>query len=618
VREFRPQSLFFGDGDFDYNTVEHFLMVRFAACVLTGLLQWQAMAAPLGVQMPLLTVGIATSDRTLFEDELIAATEEYLLDTTSGPIRLRHLTQEQMAPALERKELDFLIAPAAQCSIAERSSAAKVLVSQALKRHESSAYAYAGTLITADPNISRMTDLADREITVTENSEFLPYLLSNTYRHMLSTGHMPKFRRRHQPEISEVLDGSVSVLGLRSCLLERYPGFEQLLRAGRLRVISKQPGPESFCRVSTKLVPGLAVLYFPHTDMVRAKRLQVALLAMPKTLSCYWSTAQSLEPVTNVLLEEKAERFMSLRPMGFMDYVARYKYFFAAGLLFLLLLVYHGVMLQWLVRRRTTELEQTMTEKLDVERKNREIQEQVYRMERTGVVGQISAMVAHELKQPLTAIASYADGLSRMRLRGKCTEELLEEGLSAIQTADSKAIEIINRVRSYAKDEHASEEFSFAEVVEKDLMSFRQTTPQASIEWENSARHTRILGSHLECRIILSNLLKNALQACAKEPLRIKARLANVRDREGEIEDPAGRYLLFEMTDNGPMLSDQSKRALSVPMLSSKPEGLGLGISIVRRLVQNHGGLIFFEPQPVGGLRVRIVLPTTEEQREGN
>lgn len=117
------------------------------------------------------------------------------------------------------------------------------------------------------------------------------------------------------------------------------------------------------------------------------------------------------------------------------------------------------------------------------------------------------------------------------------------------------------------------------------------------------ARHSEVRGSVLELELAVVNLIRNAVEAVrGVESPRVVLEVSCV-----------GNKVRFEVSDNGPKLSEEKIRALASPISSEKPEGLGLGLSIVKHLVERHLGELVFRSgggAAGDGLAADIILPT--------
>lgn len=314
----------------------------------------------------------------------------------------------------------------------------------------------------------------------------------------------------------------------------------------------------------------------------------------------------------------------------------------------LLFLVLHGWLAERLVRRRTAELVRAM----EVQKKNQADlalqSRQIEALERSGIVGQLSALVAHDLKHPLAAILNLAGGLSR-RVEARITEGAIpiddglaiEERLEDIASEAKKAAEAIDHVRSHAKvgrgegGERVPLDLARAiRGIVRDFARTRGWKPGIPVTGGES-EPLLILGRQIEIELMALNLLKNACEACKNEPLpRVAVRLGRsggadqsgtgrtdgvVNGAGGSDGSAAPRALRassqpcvwLEVSDNGPRVGDETLEAMrrfAAP--STRKGGLGLGMGIIRSLAEANLARVSIARGEEGrGVRIRVEFP---------
>ena len=183
------------------------------------------------------------------------------------------------------------------------------------------------------------------------------------------------------------------------------------------------------------------------------------------------------------------------------------------------------------------------------------------------------------------------------------TDEALTWALQRINAESERANAIIEHVRSYAKTKATSKSvINLSDCITKAL-----TSTKARVRFDGVVKADIASGmvaevDALEMTLVVSNLYKNAAEACRE----IKDACIDVRLFRGT----EGIFLTF--SDNGKMLDPKDIEDLAVPLKTSKESGLGLGLSIVRRIVESHGGDVKFEALNPRGLCVTIHLPEIE------
>ena len=231
------------------------------------------------------------------------------------------------------------------------------------------------------------------------------------------------------------------------------------------------------------------------------------------------------------------------------------------------------------VKRRTKDLVKALQAKEAADARFRAL-------ERASVVSQMSSIVAHEIRQPLAALRNYVGSL-RLRLgKNRLRTEDFEWALGRMRSEIERADQIVEHVRNYAKrTDAARERLSLSDLI-------RDT---AGIRME---------ADRLEVQLIVENLLKNARDAADPAEPKVRLELALLPDNRARLV----------VEDNGSVVSDEVLAHISQPLYTTKAGGLGLGLSIVRRLVESYGGSSFFGRTDSGSLCVVLTLPILPEE----
>lgn len=252
----------------------------------------------------------------------------------------------------------------------------------------------------------------------------------------------------------------------------------------------------------------------------------------------------------------------------------------------------------------------------DVEQMTRERE----RNQRVMMMGELSVSIAHELNQPLTAIVSNAEYLlARQSLEAtpEATTKQQDEAASYVTEvcndviADAmRAGDIIQRVRAMTRGESlVLDSLNLNDVVHNALrlMHSEVVIRRASVKLQLADSLFEIRGDAVQLEQVIVNLLMNALESVAKTAERLVA--ISIRTRnigQDKIE--------LSVEDNGRGLSKDIQAHLFDAFASHKEGGMGMGLAIVRGIVERHGGTISADNLPVSGARFRMVLP--RQQRE--
>ncbi len=227
-------------------------------------------------------------------------------------------------------------------------------------------------------------------------------------------------------------------------------------------------------------------------------------------------------------------------------------------------------------------------------------------------MGQMSSALAHELNQPLTAAANYLKAARRTLDQGgesghTKVQELLDKGAAQILRAG----QIIRRLRDFVEkreDNRADEDVN--KVVEEALaLAFVGASDSGvTVTAHLGANLPPVLIDKIQIQQIVLNLVRNALEAMAgleRRELRLTTELDN--------DD----FVAVTVADTGPGLSDEVASKLFQPFVTTKSDGMGIGLSICRSIVEAHGGRMTATPNPGGGVMFRFQLPVVRDGDEG-
>lgn len=251
-------------------------------------------------------------------------------------------------------------------------------------------------------------------------------------------------------------------------------------------------------------------------------------------------------------------------------------------------MIWHSVAAERLVRRRSAELMETVKRQQASER-------QFEALERMTAVSQMSNIVTHELRQPLAAVTNFAMGVRRRIANGT-----LEFALGRILAENERASDIVEHVRDYARKRRRQiTPVDLTQMSAKVVSSMRASNARVSFESEVPAG-LFVEGDSLEIELVLRNLVKNAGESAAQADGAPRVVLAGER---------IGDEVVITVTDNGPVRTKAEIDAFLVPLRSEKSGGLGLGLAIVRRIIEAYGGTIVFDVVEPQGVRVEARLP---------
>jgi two-component system, LuxR family, sensor kinase FixL len=249
----------------------------------------------------------------------------------------------------------------------------------------------------------------------------------------------------------------------------------------------------------------------------------------------------------------------------------------------------------------------------DSDRRLQELHAELLHVSRLSAMGQMAAMVAHELNQPLTAISNYMEAVNAVLDRGG--ELPIPRLRTAVSRAGEQAVragQIIQQLRGFVSRGDSEKRIEAVSPLVKeaaDLVLLGTKQKGISIHVEDKVRDAAVLADKIQIQQVLLNLLRNAAEAIAKQDRRHITLIAE-RD-QGMVR--------ISVVDNGPGLSEEVKERLFQPFVSTKKTGMGVGLSICQNIVAAHDGRLWAEPNPNGGTIFRLTLPAASngEQSDG-
>lgn len=395
-----------------------------------------------------------------------------------------------------------------------------------------------------------------------------------------------------------VLSGRADVGFLPLCALEQLAKTDPSVHS-KIRVVEERfTDAVTDCRHSTPLYPALTLSVTPRISASMSKAVTMDLLMLPKGESGFmWSVASDFQNANDLLKDLQIGPYEYLKKTGLKRLWHDYRTEILLGVVLFLALIAHGIRSQFLVRRRERELREALTEQLAQ-------REKMSRLQKAGAVGQISGLVAHELRQPLSAITLYAEGLEDMVKNNAIGREEMLEILHSMTADASRASDIVERVRQYAKKKSAVQPVSVKQAFERADQTVSHFAAGSVPTIKGDFADATVLMNPLDLELVFGNLLKNAKEAAGSqkhEPAFVRA---------GSVVGDG--FVCVSIEDNGPQLSEAAFAQLNEPVSSQKPDGLGLGLSISRNIVENVGGTITFERRSQAtGLMTLVRLPVT-------
>lgn len=261
-------------------------------------------------------------------------------------------------------------------------------------------------------------------------------------------------------------------------------------------------------------------------------------------------------------------------------------------------------------RRFFTGFIRDITEHQQTQQRLQDLQAELIFMSRFMALGEMASTLAHELNQPLTAVASYLNGARRLLDRGRPEDQA--QIAAAIDSAAEQALragQIIKRLREFVargeSDRHAEDLRKLIEEASA-LALVGAKGSGARVSFFFDPRVHLVMVDKIQIQQVILNLMRNALEAMQEMTGGLKELHISTRALDQQMVEVA-------VADTGPGIAPEIMARLFQPFVTSKPHGMGIGLSISRTIVEAHGGTLTAEAAPGGGTIFRMNLRAVDE-----
>ena len=249
-----------------------------------------------------------------------------------------------------------------------------------------------------------------------------------------------------------------------------------------------------------------------------------------------------------------------------------------------------------------------LTERQETDARLQELQSELVHISRLTAMGEMASTLAHELNQPLSAISNYLRGTRRL-LDGATDEKAAAMGDALDKAADQamRAGQIIRRLRDFvARGESERRVESITKLVEEAsalaLVGVKDLGIRVQFQFKPEV--DLVLADRVQVQQVLLNLIRNAMDAMESSP---------TRDLTIGIAPAVGGQVKISVTDSGSGISPDIAEQLFQPFMTTKRQGMGVGLSISRTIVEAHNGRIWVEANPAGGTTFHFTLAVVNE-----
>ncbi|MEJ7930364.1 ATP-binding protein [Ramlibacter sp. AN1015] len=253
-----------------------------------------------------------------------------------------------------------------------------------------------------------------------------------------------------------------------------------------------------------------------------------------------------------------------------------------------------------------------VSEQRRVEELSRASQERLQATARLATVGEMASLLSHELNQPLAAIASYATGSLNL-LQGGAVDGI-ELALQRIAQQAERAGKVIRSVHDFVRRrEQAREPVAPQALVDAvmPLVNLQARKLGVTVVTRLPSGLGQVECDRTMVEQVLLNLARNAMQAM--DAGHVQRPSLTLQARRVRPAEPGGKsWVEFSVIDVGPGISPEVRQQLFTPFFTTKAEGMGLGLSLCRTVIEQHGGALVFEPHVPQGTIFRFTLPVAQ------
>ncbi|ODT60295.1 MAG: PAS domain-containing sensor histidine kinase [Phenylobacterium sp. SCN 69-14] len=249
-----------------------------------------------------------------------------------------------------------------------------------------------------------------------------------------------------------------------------------------------------------------------------------------------------------------------------------------------------------------------ITERQQTEARLQELQSELVHISRLTALGEMASTLAHELNQPLSAIANYLRGSMRLLTSEPVPRERLADALDKAAEQTLRAGEIIRRLRDFvSRGETERRVESLPKLIEEAgalaLVGAKEHGVRVDFDLDPAVNF--VLADRVQIQQVILNLIRNAMDSMVSAPRR-ELHLAIRPEGEGMAR--------VTISDTGPGISPEIAEHLFQPFITTKRHGMGVGLSISRTIVEAHGGHIWVEETPGGGATFNFTLHSVEDE----
>jgi two-component system sensor kinase FixL len=226
-------------------------------------------------------------------------------------------------------------------------------------------------------------------------------------------------------------------------------------------------------------------------------------------------------------------------------------------------------------------------------------------------MGEMASTLAHELNQPLSAIANLLTGSRRLIDRGREADQAkVREAIDKAAAQALRAGDVIHRMRDFVRRGASERDVeSLSKLIEEAsaLALIGEKDRQVDVRLALDPAADAVYADRVQVQQVLLNLIRNGIDAMQDGNSRRRALLIT-----SDVTEEG--WSRVSVADTGPGIADEVRERLFQPFMTTKPQGMGVGLSISRSIIEAHGGRIWAEANPGGGALFRFTLPPADQK----
>lgn len=405
------------------------------------------------------------------------------------------------------------------------------------------------------------------------------------------------------PKVLEDLKaGKCEAAIVRTCLLEELSSSGQI-KGNEFRVIEpRSASSKEYCIRSSELYPGWVFATTKNTSEALRKETTKILFSLPAVQGNEWSVPRNFAELDNLYRNLKVGHYEYLRNWDWKEFIRNYWSIILIVFIVMIAVFLHNLILKQQVERRTERLRQTMKEKMAEHQAAVSANRHLHDMEKINLVGMLSSMIAHELRQPLTVIRNYSEGLKDILHSPHYDTKDLEEALKVVDEQSIRASSIIEHMRGLIKGKESKvREIDLNSLVPSIIETYQELGGKYKVNLVTSDKAPITVNvDSTQLEIVLLNLLNNASEAITQQEAKPNITV-EITSENGEAS--------ISVRNEGFLEHRESFNNLFAVKNSTKANGLGLGLAIAARVIERWGGKLSIR-QNNNEVIACILLPT--------